>query len=181
MSIEECTFFIGKRCAIAKRSSWFAAGAPSPAGTHSRRECLPEPTPTRSQYARQGPFHAHIRGMQVAEKERRSIAAHVAAIEPSGAAQPPLRAISGRLPWTTGPPVWVKPNMSGSYWPAAPLSPCLPCCFPLSRLFIDRTRRHVEVMQFAQSLFLRHGLPRRPCGLDRGHVLVSKGSRRSHA
>lgn len=31
---------------------------------------------------------------------------------------------------------------------------------PFARLFIDRTRRDLEVVQFAQSLFFRHGLDR---------------------
>src|SRR5512141_427607 len=125
--------------------------------------------------------------MQLTEQERRIIAARVAALESRTGAQV-VTAVVGKsdsypeAPWKAFAlgagaaaltvVVW---QLAGGDWPGdlyrmAHVLVILGCgaflalltmfCFPLARLFVDRTRRNVEVTQFAQSLFFRRGLDR---------------------
>jgi putative membrane protein len=125
--------------------------------------------------------------MQLTEQERRIIAARVAALESRTGTQV-VAAVVGKsdsypeAPWKAFAlgagaaaltvVVW---QLSGGDWPAdlsrmahvlvilgsgAFLALLTIFWSPFARLFVDRTRRDVEVTQFAQSLFFRRGLDR---------------------
>jgi len=125
--------------------------------------------------------------MQLTEQERRIIAARVAALESRTGTQV-VTAVIGKsdsypeAPWKAFAlgagvaaltvVVW---QLAGGDWPAelsrmvhvlvilgsgAFLALLTILWSPFARLFVDRTRREVEVTQFAQSLFFRRGLDR---------------------
>jgi putative membrane protein len=125
--------------------------------------------------------------MQLTEQERRTIAARVAALESRTGTQV-VTAVVGKsdsypeAPWKAFAlgagvaaltvVVW---QLAGGDWPAdlsrvthvlvilgsgAFLALLAMLWSPFARLFVDRIRRDVEVMHFAQSLFFRRGLDR---------------------